>query len=85
MTNQMSKGIRVQYYAVLREQRGASEETVLTGAPTARAFYQELGEKHGFTLEPDMLRVVINEEFSEWDAPINDGDTIVFIPPIAGG
>ncbi len=85
MTNQMSKNIQVQYFALMREQRGESEETVTTGAATAREFYRELSEKHGFTLGPDLLRVVVNEEFKEWDTELNDGDTVVFIPPVAGG
>jgi len=32
-----------------------------------------------------MLRVAVNEEFSDWQRPLEDGDRVVFIPPVAGG
>jgi molybdopterin converting factor small subunit len=32
-----------------------------------------------------MLRVAINEEFADWTRPLEDGDHVVFIPPVAGG
>jgi molybdopterin converting factor small subunit len=32
-----------------------------------------------------MLRVAVNDEFCEWSAPLQPGDRVVFIPPVAGG
>jgi molybdopterin converting factor small subunit len=32
-----------------------------------------------------MLRVAVNEEFVDWSRPLESGDRIVFIPPVAGG
>jgi molybdopterin synthase sulfur carrier subunit len=29
--------------------------------------------------------VAVNTEFSDWHAPLKAGDTVVFIPPVAGG
>jgi len=29
--------------------------------------------------------VAINEDFSDWNTPLKDGDELVFIPPVAGG
>ena len=80
-----SRTVYVHYYAMLREQRGATEETVTTGAATARDLYAELRARHGFSLGEDMLRVVVNAEYAEWSAPLDTGDTVVFIPPVAGG
>ena len=77
--------VHVQYYAIFREQAGASEEEVSTAAATTADLYQELRQRHGFTLAADSLRAVVNEEFAEWDTPIGDGDRVVFIPPVAGG
>jgi molybdopterin converting factor small subunit len=31
------------------------------------------------------LKVAINDEFAAWDTQLASGDTIVFIPPVAGG
>ena len=54
-------------------------------AATPQALYETLQKQHGFTLGADQLRVVINEAFSTWDQPISEGDTVVFVPPVAGG
>ncbi|HXQ63212.1 MAG TPA: MoaD/ThiS family protein [Steroidobacteraceae bacterium] len=77
--------IEVQYYAVLREQAGVSEERVTTRATTAAALYEELRTRHGLTLGAAQLRVAINGEFADWQAPLADGARVVFIPPVAGG
>jgi len=77
--------IQIQYFAILREQRGVSEESITTTASNPRDLYTHLKEQHQFSLGIDALKVVINEEFSDWDSPLNQGDSIVFIPPVAGG
>ncbi|MDZ4859109.1 MAG: MoaD/ThiS family protein [Candidatus Hydrogenedentes bacterium] len=79
------KTIHVQYFAALREQRGLTGEAVQTDAMTPRALYTELQLTHAFTLSADRLRVARNEAFVPWESSLNDGDTIVFIPPVAGG
>ncbi len=79
------KTITVRYFAILREQRGVSEETLQTAAPDAATLYGELAAQHGFTLPVDRLRAAINGDFALWPAPLNDGDEVVFIPPVAGG
>lgn len=77
--------IHVQYYAVLREQAGRSEETVETTAVTPAALYDELRARHPFHLARTQLRVAIDGEFAGWDAMLADGARVVFIPPVAGG
>ena len=79
------KQIKVQYYALLREQAGRSEEAVVTTARTPRELYEELKARYPFSLAPEMLRVAVNTEFGEWSQPLADGDSVVFIPPVAGG
>ncbi len=79
------KHVKVQYYALLREQAGRSEEALVTGARTPRELYEELRKRHPFSLAPEMLRVAVNAEFGEWSQPLSDGDSVVFIPPVAGG
>jgi molybdopterin converting factor subunit 1 len=87
MTNSTKNTIQitVQYFAVLREKAGTSQEHLETSAATPKALYEELQKQYGFTLGTDRLRVVVNEEFVAWDAPLHAGDTVVFIPPVAGG
>jgi molybdenum cofactor guanylyltransferase len=79
------KRIKVQYYAILREQAGRSDESVVTGAGTPRDLYNELKSRYPFSLAPEMLRVAVNAEFGEWEQRLTDGDSVVFIPPVAGG
>jgi molybdopterin-guanine dinucleotide biosynthesis protein A len=77
--------IDVQYFALLREQAGIARESVATSARTPAELYAELRSRHGFSLPADMLRVAINDEFGEWSQPLATGDSVVFIPPVAGG
>ncbi len=77
--------INVQYYALLREQAGRSSESLVTAAATPRDLYQELQARYPFSLAPEMLRVAVNSEFGDWGQRLQDGDSVVFIPPVAGG
>jgi molybdopterin-guanine dinucleotide biosynthesis protein A len=77
--------LKIQYFALLREQAGRSEETITSGARDARALYAELSAARGLKLRPEQLRVAINEAFAEWSQPLSEGDTVVFLPPVAGG
>jgi molybdopterin-guanine dinucleotide biosynthesis protein A len=84
-TERKSKKIRVQYFALLREQAGRSDESLVTSAHTPRELYDELKARYPFTLAAEMLRVAVNTEFGDWSQPLADGDAVVFIPPVAGG
>ena len=77
--------LKIQYYALMREQAGRSEETVETSATTPADLYAELAARYGFTLSPEQLKVAVNSEFSDWSRPLAAGDAVVFIPPVAGG
>jgi molybdenum cofactor guanylyltransferase len=84
-TTAADKRIKVQYYAILREQAGRSDESVVTAAHTPRELYNELKSRYPFSLAPEMLRVAVNAEFGDWSQLLADGDSVVFIPPVAGG
>ncbi|MDP2654225.1 MAG: molybdopterin converting factor subunit 1 [Candidatus Omnitrophota bacterium] len=79
------KSIHVRYFAVLREKRGISQETVSTTAETAGDLYQELKTKFHFLLESSHVKVALNDEFRDPKTLLKSGDTVVFIPPVAGG
>ena len=81
----MKRTVQVQYFAILRDQRGLAEERLETAAATAADLYREVSRRHGFTLAVERLRVALNGDFSTWETPLGDGDTVAFIPPVAGG
>ena len=56
-----------------------------TAAATARDLYRELASVHGFTLGVERVKVAINNEFASWDRALAANDSVVFIPPVAGG
>jgi molybdopterin converting factor subunit 1 len=77
--------VTLQYFALLREQAGCSEEQIATSAATPAELYEQVRERHGFTLPRSMLRVAVNDEFRDWTSPLQANDRVVFIPPVAGG
>jgi molybdopterin-guanine dinucleotide biosynthesis protein A len=80
-----ARQLKVQYFALLREQAGCRDEVVVTRAATPRELYAELAARHGFSLGAEHLKVAVNTEFSDWSRPLVAGDSVVFIPPVAGG
>jgi molybdenum cofactor guanylyltransferase len=80
-----TRRLNVRYFAMLREQAGRGFEELRTQAATPADLYEELRQRHGLTLKAESLRVAVNDEFGEWSAPLADGDTVVFLPPVAGG
>jgi sulfur-carrier protein len=79
------KRIKVQYYAVFREQRGLSEEEVEFSDSTAGELYDLLSTQHNFSLPSQLVRASVNLQFKPLETELKDGDTVVFIPPVAGG
>lgn len=77
--------LHIRYYAILREQAGKSAESLSTNATTPAALFDELKSLYPFTLDASQLKVAINTEFRDWQTPLKDGDSVVFIPPVAGG
>jgi molybdopterin synthase sulfur carrier subunit len=77
--------LHIQYFAILREQRGLTQETLTTSAATPTALYDELRARHGFTLPADRVRAAVNDDFVSATHSLRDGDRLVFIPPVAGG
>lgn len=79
--------IRVRYFAGLREATGVEGETLDVPADaTAAKVRALLGERH-----PALARllppcaVAVNRAYVAVDAPLHDGDEVVFIPPLGGG
>ena len=76
--------IRLEYFAILRERTGCEGEDIATSAETVAELFGEISQRYQF---PEMARmkVAINDEFADWSARLSEGDSVVFIPPVAGG
>ena len=85
MINTKVKRVQICYFAILRELRGISEESIDTSAKNAEQLYDELAVTHNFTLNKELIKVAINDDFVPWNTTLNPNDTVVFIPPVAGG
>lgn len=79
--------VRVRFFARLREQAGTEGERIeLPPQATLADVYQAVRRLHP-ALEPnlDAVRPAVNQEFSDWNASISDGDELAFVPPVSGG
>lgn len=77
--------ITVKYFAALRDFAKTEEEKVFFEGGSAAELYHILCKKHGIGLRPENLKVAVNQEYAEFDRKLREGDTVVFIPPVAGG
>lgn len=77
--------IKVKYFASLKEKTGLPEEIINFDGESASDLYAFLKNKYHFPLLSDSLMVAINDEYVEMEEILNEGDLVVFIPPVAGG
>ena len=77
--------VKVMYFASLRDSASVSHEMIDTELETIDELFETLNNKYSFKVEKKHLRVAINEEYKSFDSKIVNNDTIVFIPPVAGG
>ena len=77
--------IHVRYFAKLREEAGTGRETVTTEARVVSQLWEQLLQKHGFTLDADHVKAAQNDEFCAWDAALSENVEVAFMPPVAGG
>jgi molybdopterin converting factor subunit 1 len=80
-----SKKVNLLYFSVLKEQIQKREESLDIDVETAEDVYEFISDKYDLDLMIDSLRVAINEDFRDWNHPIETGDEVVFIPPVSGG
>ncbi len=79
------KTITVRYFAMFRENAGIDEETVTIEAATAADVFAATKDKHGSSEPLGHCKVAINDAMADWDSPVDDGDTLLLFPPVAGG
>lgn len=79
--------IRALYFAVFREQIGRDEDVVeLAAGARVRDAIATLAARHAAIDKlRGRFRVAVNQEFSNDDRVLADGDELALIPPVAGG
>ncbi len=77
--------IKIKYFAAMRESTGKSSEVIETTATSLSAVYDELNDRYHFPLNRDDLKVAVNEKYVDFEEAVSPDDTVVFIPPVAGG
>jgi molybdopterin converting factor subunit 1 len=77
--------IKVKYFAALRDERGLDEEEFVGDFKDAAELYSYIKTANKLSLASSKLKVAVNDEFADWQDALKDGDTVVFIPPVAGG
>lgn len=83
--------MKVLYFAWLRQKVGIGEE-ILSPPETVSTPSDLIGwlRTQGPAYETafadiSAVKVAINQEFSEFDAPLNPNDEVAFFPPVTGG
>ena len=83
----MSNSIKIEviYFAILRELTGLDKETFsIKQGNKPGDVLTSINERHEIDLGIN-FKIAVNDEFSDWDIELNDGDRLVFIPPVTGG
>ncbi len=79
----------VLYFAWVRERIGLPKETIDTQAATVADLVTELRareERYAMAFEDlSALRVALDQELSEFDAPLDGVREVAFFPPMTGG
>lgn len=77
--------VHIQYFALLKEERGLHNEVLSTEAKNLCELYDELKHRHGFSLDRKQLKAAVNDQFASWEQSLTENDKVVFVPPVAGG
>ena len=79
----------VLYFAWLRERIGESSEAVETEAATVADLVNELrGREERYALafsDLDSVRVAVDQDLVDFDAPLAGAREVAFFPPMTGG
>jgi sulfur-carrier protein len=85
----VSRRLDVRYFAWLRERIGEGAETVETRADTVRGLVEELRareERYALAFaDLRSVRVALDQELAELDAPLGQAREVAFFPPMTGG
>ncbi len=79
------KTITVRYFAMFREHAGQGEETLTLDVANAADVFEQTRHRHGSAEPSGHCKVAINDQMAEWSSDVEDGDTVLLFPPVAGG
>lgn len=79
------KEISIQYFALLREEAGVNSEKLNVSCHNYNELYELLKDKYKFSLPSHFIQIAVNDQFQQMHNEVRNGDSIVFIPPVAGG
>jgi len=79
--------VRVKLFAAYQEAYGQDELnlTLPSDITVSQLIDRLLAEQPQLERWRDVTRYGVNLAFVEGDRPLNDGDEVVFIPPVSGG
>jgi molybdopterin converting factor subunit 1 len=79
--------VRVRLFAALRETTGRSDLAVeLPEGSTPEDVFRRLAAEHpALGSKRKSLAAAVNRRYARFDAPLSEGDEVVFIPPVSGG
>lgn len=81
--------MRVMYFAWMRERIGESREELETSAATVAELVEELRAREpryaAAFADLSAIRVAIDQELSDFDAPLAGAREVAFFPPVTGG
>ncbi len=77
--------VTVQYFALFREQAGSASEAIEWPGGTAAELFVRMTETHTALVAEAAALVAINDEMAGWETPLEEGDVVLFFPPVAGG
>ena len=82
--------ITIRYFARLREELGAAEETValpshVSTVGAVRDWLSDRGSPWREALSAPAVLIAVNHENAGPAAEVRDGDEIAFFPPVTGG
>lgn len=83
--------MKVMYFAWLRQKVGMGEEVIdlpddvtTTGQLVEWLRGRGTGYVDAFR-DTTAIKVAVNQEFADFDAPVKAGDEVAFFPPVTGG
>jgi len=75
--------VQVKYFASLRERIGRSHDEVAFAHPmTVQDIWNTATQN---TPIPEQLLAAVNQEYTQFDKQVADGDEVAFFPPVTGG
>ena len=77
--------VALTYFAILHQKRGLDSESLFISPQSVSELYSSLDSEHRFGLDHALVRYAVNGRYVDGTHIAEEGDQIVFIPPVSGG